>query len=195
MNELMQRRMALMMAGNKILFEWDHTEGLAKLNSVGSVAPVLASDGVLLQGGSANYSACAIAPNIPTIANSYRAEITYKDAEPGGLFGYVGFFHYNADQKTANIQNVLRQNGVEGRIQLVDRSNVPAFTLDSTGVLVIEFDAKTNVITFSQGQNSKSVQMSGVSTWGQAPRIIAAAKGESSGNSRVTLQHIKIERL
>lgn len=197
MNEIQNRRRALMAAqkNSNIIFEWDYTEGLSKIKSVASMAPVLESDGVLLQSGSTNYSTCAIAPDMPTLVGSYKAEITYKNAVPGGNHGMVGFWHYNEARKRVSIMRYIQNSNVVGKISQPNSEHIDSFLPATSGTMVIEYNAEADEITFSQGNNTQTLKLYGVTEWTQQARIISAQRGESAGTSSVKLMHIKIERM
>lgn len=194
---LMERRMALMgqQNGRNIIFEWDYTEGLSKIKSVASIAPVLESDGVLLQSGNTNYSACAVAPDIPPLVDSYIAEITYKNAVPGGQNGLVGFWHYNEERKRVAIMRYSFNDNVVGRISRPNSMHDASFVPAASGTMVIRYNAEADKITFSQGDNTQTLKLNGVTAWAQQARIVSAHRGESAGTSSVKLIHIKIERV
>lgn len=191
-----ERRRALMAQSKSDLpFEWDYTEGISpKLNTVGTGIVSMESNGLLLQGGSTLYSRGCVAPNIPTITESYKATITYSDLVANSSDGDVAFYHYHETEKRVCIARQLKGSALKTFVTNgASQQTVVNWNLANSGTVTIEYDSVAGTVKYSQGANTYTVTIGSTTAQTLLPRIAGASKGSS--NSSVKIQHIKIERV
>ena len=192
---MMDRRRALMgQQSNKTLFEWDYTEGMSpKIVSVSAINPTMAADGLLLSGGPDAWSACAIAPNIDPLTQSYKATISYTNINSEASDSSVGFWHYNNYAK--RIRLFKQKKGGNNVTNFVNASNTQTqipWVLYNSGDIVIKYDAVANKIKYTQGTKTYEASIDTPSEPTFSARLVNAQKG-SSVNASVKITHIKIE--
>lgn len=180
------------------LFEWDYTEGInSKIVSVMTVAPVMESDGLLVAASSTAYSQCAIAPNIPTLTESYIVEVTYSNMSTAGRYGNINFCHYNETDKRVRFARRYSGSQNVGYFTDADGSNsvISDFVPTNSGKMTYEYDAVSRTIKYTQGQNTFQRTLSASSAWDTPARLIYAQTGDNAPASSVKIQHIKIQKV
>lgn len=195
---LAARRMALMEANanSNLLFDWDYTDGIdGKIDTVGTVLPIMEKDGLLLSGEASAYTTSSIVPNISPIVGSYRTVITYSELSVPDKFGGLFFCHYNEEKPRVSF-GYMKREPVTGNFTNANGKSVRDLYVPSTdGQMVIEYDAATDTIAFIQGQNKYQAVLSDPVASAAFPRLVYIQTGNGTNPSTVKIQHITIERM
>lgn len=194
-----ERRRVLIAAqsnSNNILFDWDYTEGLnQKFTIVGNTEPIMQSDGLLLQSETAKFTTSSIVPNIPSMIRSYRATITYSDANIPEEYGGLFFCHFS-DEKPQVYFGYYQRNGGQGYFRNANGTSITnAFVPALSGQIVIEYNSTTNTITFIQEQNKYETVLSEAAQSYMFARLLFVQTGNGTTPSSVKIQHLRIEKI